>query len=1429
MASSDDEEVDDVPESVSEYYLVDDKDELISFSALPVHWGRRDEATTSAGGSQNQQVAFLIGKADNGLRKVYKQVTAWKFDLLNAAKTEIHVLPRSSRASSPSSSSWIKLLKARKSYEGITRTISITLHCLHYARRNPKTSATSLWDHLSRVFRSFRARPSQEDLLNHVEFITEAVKRDPSLSNCQLLLTFLEEQAQRRMLSDEVRRFSLDDLLLEFASGDPAKLQYIDRIKQKFTSIGHTPNHPAYPHMIAHAIETLDEAAGSTKDSISEFIVANYDVLPVFHRRKLVEQLEKLVKNERIRLSGDRYMLLDDEIPLAKLVKRQMLLHQGGSGSEVRNLDMEADDDLPEIPPGFTNPSHLQDGQIRDSMEDMLGVAGETGEIGDQIQHPESEGKNGLIQPRVQQSFGGEQNEEMCMRDIVPAGEQDQIQGKAAVTEEEGFRPSKEMDDERRREEVQGTRNETDALREPSTIEVVCPLRHPQWEQMHREDNEAAKEQRHMEQQTFEVNHGHLEVEFQVSLERYELEYHDCVKKADMQCNLQVEEADMQCNLQVEEHSISEQMQGGEMEKVEDQIEHPESEEKNGLTQPQVEQCLFGEEHSQTEEMHIRDTGVAVEQTHTKGQVFVTEEEAFSMARPVKETDDERRAEEVQGGKKGIDASTQQGTTEDVGSGREEMEVGFPSEATEKVLEIEHPGSDGKKCETEQSAEGQSQILRTASVTEEVSSMVRPVMETDDERRAEEVQGGKKKIDEIEVPSTQQGTTEDVGGGREEMEVRFPSEATEKVLEIEHPGSDGKKCETQRSGKERSQVLRTASVTEEVAFSMVKLDNGMDDGRCPELVQGGSKEFDATEEASPRQGSIEGAEGGREETEVIEEQSHQTGAETEPDSQCNLLVEEHSQSEQMQGVETREADKTNDLMFSQSEQTQGRETGDADKTNDLSKMAAILAKATQQYEAMSLIPSPSRTSHQLDHARSSPTKFLVMEKLVGLLGTTRGLAQGLMEVINFFTDNEVANHNGQNQEAPHVTEVGCQIRSETCLHPQEAHTPLQQHVDKAKPPESGFTKEQGPEISVAGVSNAKDQNHMMEEIPRVSDCMLPLKRDRGRPQKDGDALVNLSEAHCPKRQRYKGLEISVAAEVSTDKRKNPVVGEVPQVLGSSSELPLKRRQGRPRKDANAHALSQPHQSWLGTVAAMSHDQEQNPRREETPPVFGSSSELPLKRVRGRPRKDANADALSQPHQPWQGMVAEVSNDKEQNPRRGEAVRGRPRKDAHADALSQQHQPWQGTVAEVSNDKQQNPVMEEMLQVIGSNCNLPLKRKRGRPRKDVDGNVLPQPKKQQPKISAAEVSNDKDQHPVFGEVAQVPSSEHKVHTKRGPGRPRKVVAALPQSHQPSKGSKSTIQSGARTERFTRSETAEQGSAPARVTRSKAALSTKENTF
>lgn len=137
MASSDDE-AEALPQFVSNYHFVDDKDEPVSFSLLPIQWDM-----DSRPDSKKIQF-FLHGIADDGLQKIYKHVIAWRFDISNV-KPEISVLSKENN--------WIKLLKPRKSFEDTIRSILVTVNCLHFAKRNPETSSKSLWDHLSKTFR----------------------------------------------------------------------------------------------------------------------------------------------------------------------------------------------------------------------------------------------------------------------------------------------------------------------------------------------------------------------------------------------------------------------------------------------------------------------------------------------------------------------------------------------------------------------------------------------------------------------------------------------------------------------------------------------------------------------------------------------------------------------------------------------------------------------------------------------------------------------------------------------------------------------------------------------------------------------------------------------------------------------------------------------------------------------------------------------------------------------------------------------------------------------------------------------------------------------------------------------------------------------------------------------------------------------------
>ncbi|KAJ8534425.1 hypothetical protein K7X08_016153 [Anisodus acutangulus] len=200
MASSDDE-AEAVPSTVSNYEFVDDKDEPVSFAELTFQWND----TESLDG--NKRHAFLRGTADNGLQKIYKQVTTWKFDF-SRIEPSISVLSKEN--------DWIKLEKPRKAFQDTIRSILITVHSLHFLKKNPESSGRALWDHLSKVFSVYEPRPSENDLVDHMKFINEIVKRDGRLAQSKVLLAFLEEKPMKKKIFDEVgsiSEFIVDEII----------------------------------------------------------------------------------------------------------------------------------------------------------------------------------------------------------------------------------------------------------------------------------------------------------------------------------------------------------------------------------------------------------------------------------------------------------------------------------------------------------------------------------------------------------------------------------------------------------------------------------------------------------------------------------------------------------------------------------------------------------------------------------------------------------------------------------------------------------------------------------------------------------------------------------------------------------------------------------------------------------------------------------------------------------------------------------------------------------------------------------------------------------------------------------------------------------------------------------------------------------------
>ncbi|KAJ6423765.1 hypothetical protein OIU84_024691 [Salix udensis] len=206
MASSD-EEADTMPESVSTYHFANDKDEPISFSLLPIRW----RESKNLDDEKKNHMIFLKGSVDNGLRTIYKQVIAWKFDLSNKTP-QISVLTKEK--------CWMELGKPRKSYEIIIRTVLITVHCLHFARWNPEASGKSVWDYLSKTFSLYEHRPSQNDLVEHLDLIGEAVQKENSLAKCKFLLNFLEEKPRKKMSDEDFKATTMSAFIVDDVEDD---------------------------------------------------------------------------------------------------------------------------------------------------------------------------------------------------------------------------------------------------------------------------------------------------------------------------------------------------------------------------------------------------------------------------------------------------------------------------------------------------------------------------------------------------------------------------------------------------------------------------------------------------------------------------------------------------------------------------------------------------------------------------------------------------------------------------------------------------------------------------------------------------------------------------------------------------------------------------------------------------------------------------------------------------------------------------------------------------------------------------------------------------------------------------------------------------------------------------------------------------------
>ncbi|KAH9745109.1 protein ENHANCED DOWNY MILDEW 2 [Citrus sinensis] len=153
---------------VSDYEFLDQNEESISFSVLPLQWDGCDIV-----GSSEMQV-FLHGNIGDGPWNFNEQVIAWKFEL-SYAQPEIWVLSKQNN--------WIMLQSPKKSFKNIVRTILITVHWLYCVKQNPEASRKYIREQMLKVFCSYEVEPSENDLLDHMPIIREAAEKDKDLAN----------------------------------------------------------------------------------------------------------------------------------------------------------------------------------------------------------------------------------------------------------------------------------------------------------------------------------------------------------------------------------------------------------------------------------------------------------------------------------------------------------------------------------------------------------------------------------------------------------------------------------------------------------------------------------------------------------------------------------------------------------------------------------------------------------------------------------------------------------------------------------------------------------------------------------------------------------------------------------------------------------------------------------------------------------------------------------------------------------------------------------------------------------------------------------------------------------------------------------------------------------------------------------------------
>ncbi|CAN0897505.1 Protein ENHANCED DOWNY MILDEW 2 [Linum grandiflorum] len=175
MAMSDDEEGEIIPDYISNYSFVDRQNAAVPFSVLPVLWDWNDEVDENS----EQLEVFIRGTYDGGLQSLYRRVIGWKFEL-SGEDPVMHVLSKDKH--------WMVLQKPRKSYEPVISSILVTVHWLHFKKRNARGCLGTGWNHFLKSWSFPEIEPEKQHLKQHSELVTEARSKDKDLAMCSFPL-----------------------------------------------------------------------------------------------------------------------------------------------------------------------------------------------------------------------------------------------------------------------------------------------------------------------------------------------------------------------------------------------------------------------------------------------------------------------------------------------------------------------------------------------------------------------------------------------------------------------------------------------------------------------------------------------------------------------------------------------------------------------------------------------------------------------------------------------------------------------------------------------------------------------------------------------------------------------------------------------------------------------------------------------------------------------------------------------------------------------------------------------------------------------------------------------------------------------------------------------------------------------------------------